>query len=179
MSRSDLNALRALGLYVHEGFLSPIACRQLRRDVQAGAAEAATIIGDGGDVIVDQTVRRAESFDINDAGLRKDVSRHFDSLLPGLAAHYGVALSGYEAPYVVRYPTGGFYRPHTECHGSPETSHRKVSCVVFLNGAGPAAHWRSSDLRIVPTARPARRSFIPSPTSSWLSDPGFAMRCCR
>jgi predicted 2-oxoglutarate/Fe(II)-dependent dioxygenase YbiX len=143
MSRSDLNTLRALGLYLHEGFLSPIACCQLRRDVQAGAAEAATIIGDGGDVIIDQTVRRAESFDITDAGLRTDVSRQFDTLLPGLAAHYGVALSGYEAPYVVRYPTGGFYRPHTDNdeggHGSPETSHRKVSCVVFLNGTGPAA----------------------------------------
>ena len=141
MPRSNLEALRALGLFLHEDFLASGACRSLCVDAWAGASEAATIIS-GSDVVVDPSVRRAECFDITEAQLREDVHRQLDAVLPKLAAHYGVALSGYEAPQVVRYPPGGFYRPHTDSdersHGSAEAYRRKVSCVVFLNGSGPS-----------------------------------------
>jgi SM-20-related protein len=136
MPRSNLEEFRALGLFLYEAFLPSGACRRLCIDAQAGASEAATITR-GSDVVVDRTVRRADCFDIREAGLQAEVHRQLDAILPKLAAHYGVALSNFEKPQVVRYPAGGFYRPHTdsddESHGSGETYRRKVSCVVFLN----------------------------------------------
>jgi predicted 2-oxoglutarate/Fe(II)-dependent dioxygenase YbiX len=139
MPLSNLEELRVLGLFLHEDFLPSGACRRLCIDAQAGAPEAATITR-GSDVVVDPSIRRAECFDITEAKLRADVHRQLDAILPKLAAHYGVALSGFEKPQVVRYPAGGFYRPHTDSdegsHGSAEACRRKVSCVVFLNGSG-------------------------------------------
>jgi predicted 2-oxoglutarate/Fe(II)-dependent dioxygenase YbiX len=141
MPRSNLEALRALGLFLDEDFLASEACRRLRDDARAGTSETATIVS-GIDVIVDPGVRRAECFDITEARLREHVHRQLDGVLPRLAAHYGVVLSGYEAPHVVRYPIGGFYRPHVDSdeksQGAAETCRRKVSCVVFLNGSTPS-----------------------------------------
>jgi hypothetical protein len=98
MPRSDITALRSLGLFLRTGFLSPTTCHQLRQGARAEVAEAATILGDGGDVIVDQRVRRAESFDIRDASLRREVADQFDAVLPALASHFDLALSDYEPP---------------------------------------------------------------------------------
>jgi SM-20-related protein len=142
MPRSELEALRALGLFLSEDFLASGVCRSLCVEAETGDSEAAAIVS-GTDVVVDPSVRRAECFDITEARLREEVHRQLDAVLPRLAAHYGVALSGYEAPQVVRYPTGGFYRPHKDSddrsHGSADAYRRKVSCVVFLNGSGRSA----------------------------------------
>jgi predicted 2-oxoglutarate/Fe(II)-dependent dioxygenase YbiX len=141
MSRSDLQALRKLGLYLHEEFLSPTDCRRLLLDAQAGEAEAATIVDKCGNVIVDQGMRRAESFGISDGVLRETVRGRFAALQPNLETYFGVTLVDCEAPYIVRYPIGGFYRPHgdNDCKARASADERKVSCVLFLNGSAAFA----------------------------------------
>lgn len=143
MRRSDFETLRASGLYIKRDFFSPGVCGDLRSEAGARPREAATIVSDG-EVVVDPTVRLAECFDIDDNGLRNEVQCRLVGVRPELAVHFEIDLSSFEPPQVIRYPTGGFYRPHKDNEGRAsnelgEVCRRRVSCVVFLNGAGSSA----------------------------------------
>jgi predicted 2-oxoglutarate/Fe(II)-dependent dioxygenase YbiX len=110
--------------------------------------EGAAIIVDG-DAVVDVSIRRALCIEVGETKLGARLRARLTSLLPKLAAHYSVALTGFEPPQIVRYPAGGFYRPHIDTERSsknlPELHARKVSCVVFLNGRGDATDGVSFD----------------------------------
>jgi len=58
---------------------------------------------------------------------------------PSLAAHYGLTLSGEQAPQFLSYMTGDFYRPHRDNTKERDTSgsshERRISAVLFLNEA--------------------------------------------
>jgi predicted 2-oxoglutarate/Fe(II)-dependent dioxygenase YbiX len=130
----DPGGLRRLGLFVVERFLDEALLARLLDLGRSGPAEAARVlVGEAG--LVDGRVRRAGQLRLTDV-LLAQVGRLLDALLPELAEHFAVRLSGYQLPQLIRYTAGDFYRAHTDNHpgGPPELAARKVSCVAFLNG---------------------------------------------
>jgi SM-20-related protein len=136
MTREKLEELRGLGLFLAPDFFSPDLCEALRHACDAASTEAASILVNGV-ATVDSSVRHAETSEILDRDLSARAGNRLGSILPTAAKHYGVKLTDYEAPQIVRYRAGRFYRPHIDNDGAESgTSRRKVSCVVFLNSSG-------------------------------------------
>jgi SM-20-related protein len=140
--RSNLDVLRTLGLFLIPDFFPTTLCRELRLAVERWPAEAAYIFAEGV-ASVDERVRRAESCDISEAAPSISVCDRLKAVLPTIATHFGVPLTSYEPPQIVRYRVGGYYRPHVDASrssaGPAVLRHRTVSCVVFLNGSEDAA----------------------------------------
>jgi SM-20-related protein len=135
----NIEELRELGLFLVPDFFSAGICRQLRNACNVSSVKHAHILISGV-ATVDTKVRHAECCDIHDHVLNTCVDNRLKSVLPAAAKHYAVELTNYESPQIVRYPAGGFYRPHIDScwvNSGPTTpSVRKISCVVFLNGSG-------------------------------------------
>jgi SM-20-related protein len=138
MPRSNLDELRALGLFLAPEFFAAELCHELRLTIEKVPAQPASIFVDGV-VTADPGVRRADCYDLAAGPLRVNVCSRLDAILPAVAKHYEVPLTGYEAPQIVRYSTGGFFRPHVDnapsSDGPAELRRRKVSCVAFLNSS--------------------------------------------
>jgi SM-20-related protein len=141
MPRPNADELRALGLFLEPDFFTTELCRELRLNFNKEPAQPANIFIDG-TVTTDPSVRRAECRHLV-AVLRANVCSRLDAILPAVAKHYEISLIDYEAPQIVRYSTGGFFRPHIDNalsgDGPAELNHRKVSCVAFLNSSGSSS----------------------------------------
>src|SRR5690349_20318560 len=116
-----------------ESFFDDQACCRIRHAMDRGAMEAAEVLVDGGSV--DAAVRRTSDVEV-DARTLAFVERAFDDVRPRVAAFHGVTLSTREGAGFLRYPTGGFYRPHHDRAHVAEWSaaaRRRITIVVFLN----------------------------------------------
>jgi predicted 2-oxoglutarate/Fe(II)-dependent dioxygenase YbiX len=108
-----------------------------------GSSDAAEILGDAhgggrvGGIGREDEVRRAESIEI-DPGVLDQVERRLDQQRDLVGAFYGLTLTGREGAGFLRYPDGGFYRPHRDRGRSaawPGAARRQVTVVVFLNAS--------------------------------------------
>jgi len=131
-----------LGLFLQPGFIPEELCGALRHDILTGAGEAAKVfVGEHGHLRPD--IRRTLEVPVTDT-LRADVQARLHSIRPALSNHFGKALTASEGVGFLVYEPGGFYRPHRDCAnrdamaGGNETVRRRVSVVVFLNGASEA-----------------------------------------
>jgi SM-20-related protein len=135
---ANLDELRRLGLFLVPGFFPLELCRGLCRAANAQRAKAAPIMLHGV-ITVDSSVRHAGCYNILEDELDINIGDRLSSTLPTIADHFEVSLTDYEVPQIVRYPVGGFYRPHIDSApascGNTSLSGRKISCVVFLNSS--------------------------------------------
>ena len=128
-----------LGLFLHRGFMPEDLCGALQRDLLARAGEAAEVFV-GGHTRVLPDIRRTLEVSVAEA-LRAEVQARLHGIRPALSAHFHVALTASEGVGFLLYERGGFYRPHRDCArhdaaaGGNETVRRRVSVIVFLNGA--------------------------------------------
>ena len=128
-----------LGLFLQPGFMPEDLCGALQHDILARAGEAAEVfVGEHGHVL--PHIRRTLEVPVA-ATLRADVQARLHSIRPALSTHFGTALTASEGVGFLLYEPGGFYRPHRDrakhdaAAGGNETFRRRVSVVVFLNGA--------------------------------------------
>ena len=72
-----------------------------------------------------------------------------------VGAFLHLVLGEREGPGFIRYPEGGYYKPHIDCGADPhwpDASRRGASIVIFLNSAGHAdAEFDGGSLRIFPS----------------------------
>lgn len=124
--------------YTDPHFLDHDTCVRIRRAMDAGQPESAEVLG--GLIERRDHVRRASYVDV-----AADVLGHVESLLDArrtlIGASFGVALHAREGAGFVRYPDGGFYRPHrdrADVPSWPGAARRRIAVVVFLNSSRDA-----------------------------------------
>lgn len=125
-------------MFAAPGFLDSATCGRIRRAMDAGADEPAEVLDAGIQTRLD--VRRASNVDIEPA-LIGDVERRLDAAREAVGAFFGVALTGREGASFIRYPDGGFYKPHLDrgvIAEWPAAAVRRIAVVLFLNSSRAA-----------------------------------------
>jgi predicted 2-oxoglutarate/Fe(II)-dependent dioxygenase YbiX len=120
-------------LYVHPGFIEPWFCVRIREAMDAGVSEHAEVLDTSFDRR--EQTRRAASID-PDAALVSDVEARLERVRPLVSRFFGVPLAEREGVGFLRYPSGGFYRPHRDRAAAPswpDAARRAVALVTFLN----------------------------------------------
>jgi predicted 2-oxoglutarate/Fe(II)-dependent dioxygenase YbiX len=143
----------ASNVFIAPDVLDAAACRRVQQAMDAGTPEDAEVLEDGFEVQED--VRRATQIDIADAVLAI-VEATLDTMRVPIASFYGLALEAREGASVLRYETGGFYRPHVDRAPVPSwplTERRQITVVLFLESsreAEPSGGFRGGILRLFP-----------------------------
>jgi predicted 2-oxoglutarate/Fe(II)-dependent dioxygenase YbiX len=129
----------ALGLFVRESFLDGDLLHRVASIVQAAAGEPAAVFTAG--ATPNPSVRRAWEIDLP-TSVHDLLGARLEALRPAIETEFGLRLGAAEGWSALRYPSGGFYRPHRDrssasASGAPHR--RAVSVVVFVNGPDDAA----------------------------------------
>jgi len=108
--------------------------------MRAGAGTPATVAeGQAGDA-VDDAYRRTKQADVSAASAAR-INEQLVNAAPKLANHFRQELAGLQKPQLLLYREGDFFRPHPDSSDQPGAAdyvrRRRVSAVVFLNGAAP------------------------------------------
>jgi predicted 2-oxoglutarate/Fe(II)-dependent dioxygenase YbiX len=139
--------------FIAHGFFDRATCARIRAAMDAGTSEPTEVLA--GEIMLDEEVRRAESVDVDEATLAL-VENRLDGLREQLAAFFGVPLTEREGTSLLRYPAGGFYRPHRDYGADgtwPGAARRQVAVVIFLNSSreqDPAGPFAGGCLRLWP-----------------------------
>lgn len=122
-------------IYLDRHFLDATACRRIRAAMDRGEAEPAEVLRGG--LALDAAVRSASYIEV-DAEIRASVESRLDAVRTTLAEWLSMPLEAREGAGFVRYPPGGFYRPHRDRGVDPEwdgARQRRIAVVVFLNSS--------------------------------------------
>lgn len=150
MSRTSDVALR---IFMAPDVLDAPTCRRVQAAMDAGTSEEAEVLDEGFEVQED--VRRAMQIDVADAVLTM-VEATLDAMRGPIASFYGLVLQSREGASVLRYETGGFYRPHVDRAHVPSwplTERRQITVVLFLESsreAEPSGGFRGGILKLFP-----------------------------
>lgn len=145
----------ALHIFMAPDVLDAPTCRRVQAAMDAGTPEEAEVLDEG--FHVQDDVRRATQIEVADAVLRM-VEATLDAMRRPIGSFYGVTLRSREGASVLRYETGGFYRPHVDRAHVPSwplTERRRVTVVLFLESsreAEPSGGFRGGSLRLFPDA---------------------------
>ena len=115
------------------GFLSLEECLAIRRGMDRGQVDQAEILQGG--IQIEERVRMATLVEPDSDQIRR-VEAKLDGCRDRVAAALGLALQDREGAGFIRYPPGGFYRPHRDRGDDPEweaAARRAVALVLFLN----------------------------------------------
>jgi len=146
----------APGLLIQRGFLDATTCGDIRAAMDRGASEAAEVAGET--IALRETIRRATNVDV-EPQLLHAVEHRLDAARALIERTIRQPLGGREGTGFLRYPPGGFYRPHRDrgkVAGWPAAARRVVTVVIFLNSAlaapdGPG--FSGGQLLVYPAAR--------------------------
>jgi predicted 2-oxoglutarate/Fe(II)-dependent dioxygenase YbiX len=121
--------------------------------MDAGTPEQAEVLAEGFEV--QQEVRRATQIAITDTVMAM-VDAALDAVRLPIASFYGLVLRSREGASLLRYETGGFYKPHADrAHvpAWPLTAKRQITIVLFLESsrdAEPSGGFGGGVLRLLP-----------------------------
>lgn len=138
-------------IFLARDILDASACRRVQAAMDAGTPEEAEVLDNGFQVQGD--VRRATQIDVGETVLAM-VEATLDRARDSIASFYRLALQSREGASVLRYETGGFYRPHVDRAHVPSwplTERRQITIVLFLESAceaEPTGGFRGGILRL-------------------------------
>src|SRR5215210_6151515 len=128
-----------MGFFVVRNFLDSATCTRLRDEVRTARQAPATVRTDEDSYDIDRTTRSTDLADVSPEA-RHLVEMALSDVMPQVAGHYGVALSGWQRVQFLVYREGDFFRPHRDRADDEDTSSfsraRQVAAVIFLNGEG-------------------------------------------
>lgn len=137
------------------GFLSADECLAIRRAMDRGTTEDAEVLIAGTERRAD--IRRAALVEPDPAVLA-DVEARLEGCRARVERALAMSLGGREGTSFLRYPDGGFYRPHIDRADDPAwpaAGRRAVALVVFLNSSGHPASGGGFDGGILRLHAPA------------------------
>jgi SM-20-related protein len=129
----SIRFFQQLGLFVQPAFLDGGTCTRMRSAIDRSSWRKGTVARDKALEHLDEEVRKVHCVDIAEdvwRGIRGELL----ALKPRLEDHFGAALNGCHGPDFLVYEEGAFYTPHLD--GGTHYDERRVSLVIFLNGAG-------------------------------------------
>lgn len=132
-----------LGLYIRRNYFDEEFCAKLIDEMRSSPQNLGGTYNQTGVYVRDRNVRNVEEAYISNATLA-EVYKKVLPIKAHLENHFNVKLGDYEAPQCGIYKEGGLLAAHRDIGVEDETgaSHlkkRKVSFVIFLNGAGDNA----------------------------------------
>jgi predicted 2-oxoglutarate/Fe(II)-dependent dioxygenase YbiX len=98
-------------IFIAPGVLDAPTCRRVQAAMDAGTPEEAEVLDEG--FALQEDVRRATQIDVADTVLTM-LETSLDAMRVPIASFYGLTLQSREGASVLRYETGGFYRPHVD-----------------------------------------------------------------
>jgi predicted 2-oxoglutarate/Fe(II)-dependent dioxygenase YbiX len=143
--------------YIEPQFFDRITCGRIVRAMEQGTVEEAEILDDR--IEPRQEIRRAASIEVAPAVI-DEVEAALEARRDVLARFFGMRLREREGVGFLRYPTGGFYKPHVDrahVDAWPAAACRALAVVAFLNGSRQAERDGSFDggvLRLFPNGEP-------------------------
>ena len=135
------------------GFLSPSDCLAIRKAMDAGAVEDAEVLGHG---IHRQSLVRNAALVEPPGRLIEAIEARLDLTRARVSQALGLGLGDREGAGFIRYPEGGFYRPHRDRGDDgqwPDAARRAIALVLFLNSsrdASPDGDFEGGVLRLYP-----------------------------
>ena len=120
------------------GFLSQDECEAIRRGMDAGEVEPAEVLAGG---IRRDSEARVASLVEPPESLTRDIEAKLDACRARVAKALGIPLGEREGAGFIRYPAGGFYRPHRDRGDQPQwppAARRAAAVVLFLNASRTA-----------------------------------------
>ena len=133
------------------GFLTPAQCVEIRRGMDAGEVEPAEVLAGG---IRRDSEARVASLVEPPESLTRDIEAKLDACRARVAEALGISLGEREGAGFIRYPAGGFYRPHRDRGDDPQwppAARRAAAVVLFLNAsraAGAGGDFEGGILRL-------------------------------
>jgi len=134
-----------------DGLIDPSACERVCRAMDAGTPEIAEILD--ATIAPDDTVRRSAHVDVDEETFAW-LDRVLDASRGRMEEHFGTTLTRREGISLLRYPPGGFFRPHRDwgvVPSWPDAARRRISLVLFLQTsreADPAGTFSGGALRL-------------------------------
>jgi predicted 2-oxoglutarate/Fe(II)-dependent dioxygenase YbiX len=126
---------QTVSAFRQSGFLSPEECRRVRAAMDRGAAEAAEILEAG---VTAQPRTRNASLIEPGTDVIDLIETRLESARDSIAASLGLPLGDREGVGFIRYPPGGFYKPHRDRGEDPQwpaAARRAAAVVIFLNSS--------------------------------------------
>ena len=108
-------------------------CARIRRAMDAGTPEPSEILD--ATFVLDEQVRHSTHVEV-DEETREIIERRLDAQGTAIERFFGVAIEEREGVSLLRYPAGGFFKPHRdrgEIADWPGAARREISLVLFLN----------------------------------------------
>lgn len=136
-----------------DGVMSEHECRRVQSAMDAGIPEPTEVLDEG--IIRADDVRRASHVEVP-GGVLSLVGACLDAQRDAISVSLGRQLRRREGISLLRYDTGGFYRPHVDrasVSAWPAASRRDVTVVLFLDSSrevDPAGGFTGGILRLLP-----------------------------
>jgi predicted 2-oxoglutarate/Fe(II)-dependent dioxygenase YbiX len=140
-------------IFIASDVLDAPSCRRVQAAMDSGTPEPAEVLSDGFEV--QQDVRRATQIDIAET-VMAIVDAALDAVRVPIASFYGLILKSREGASLLRYETGGFYKPHVDRAHVPSwplTAKRQITIVLFLESSRdvePSGRFSGGVLRLFP-----------------------------
>ena len=139
-------------------------CRRVRAAMDVGVREPTEVIED--DMALVDDVRRASHIEVPPV-IFELIDAHLDAQRHAIAAFFGWQLDGREGVSLLRYESGGFYKPHVDradLPAWPPAARRAVTVVLFLESsrdADPAGGFSGGLVRLFPDGEDQPIEIIP------------------
>jgi predicted 2-oxoglutarate/Fe(II)-dependent dioxygenase YbiX len=122
-----------MGVFRRTGLLSAVECLAVRRAMDLGRVEDAEVLQGGAER---QAAVRLATIVEPEPPLIGRLEAKFDTCRDAVSAALRLNLDRREGAGFIRYPSGGFYRPHRDRGadpGWPDAARRQAALVLFLN----------------------------------------------
>ena len=130
------------GLFAVKNFLSPNFCRDLCSEIDRAPTKKGTFVSPKTQKeILDEDIKKRKEITRLPKKRVETVNQKLLGILPQIARHYDLELSGIQIPKYSIYEKGDFYKVHVDSNMHEDSAdflkERKVSVIVFLNEETP------------------------------------------
>jgi predicted 2-oxoglutarate/Fe(II)-dependent dioxygenase YbiX len=140
-------------IFINEHAMDDATCRRIQAAMDVGVREPTEVIED--DMALADDVRRASHIEVPPV-IFELIDAHLDAQRQAIATFFEWPLEGRGGVNLLRYETGGFYRPHidrADLPAWPPASRRAVTIILFLESSldvDPAGGFSGGLLRLFP-----------------------------
>jgi predicted 2-oxoglutarate/Fe(II)-dependent dioxygenase YbiX len=151
-------------IFIAEHAMDDATCRRIQAAMDVGVREPTEVIED--DMALVDDVRRASQIEVPPV-IFELIDAHLDAQRHGVEAFFEWQLDGREGVNLLRYESGGFYKPHVDradLPAWPPAARRAVTVVLFLESsrdADPAGGFSGGILRLFPDGEDEPIDIIP------------------